>query len=142
MRLEIQKGKLGICKDILEELPVRGGTKSRHRTRIVKIIKNQMDEVEEQRIEIATEYANKDEKGNPIIVDGYYDLTSDDLVEVNRAYKELMGEMFIISGDNEQEYLKTLKEVLLSSNEVYEGERAQVYDDMCSSLEESDKEEE
>ena len=59
---------------------------------IAKNVKNLAEEhadYEKQRIKLCEEFANKDKDGNPVSVDGKYDIPNDSLKEFNDAVNEL-----------------------------------------------------
>lgn len=133
MKLKLKKGNLKEYSDILYELPLKG-TESRHRTKLIKIINSEIEEVDQQRIELAKEYSQKDKDGAAIVEEGIYKV--EDLENFRKSIADLYNEDLIVGNENEQDMLKGVKKALLNSNEVYEGKEAMTYDYLCSQLEE------
>lgn len=118
--------------DLFFNLPLKG-KQSRHRTKFIKLLREQLKEVEEQRKQLNEEFAKKDEEGNPIIKDGYYVIG--DMDEFRKEYNELMNEELVIDGGNHQEMLITIKAILLNCDEYFSGEQAEVYNYLCEQFE-------
>lgn len=121
---------------ITEEL---SGKFSRMRTRFVKLAQKQIDQIEQERIELVKNYAEKDEHDNPIILTHENGSTSykvNDMEGFNVEYAELMNEVYIIDEtDERREMLECVKHVVLNTIKMFKGQEALDYDRWCDIVE-------
>lgn len=132
MKIKIQNKYLLPSINLLYDLSLKG-KESRHRTRFIKLLQEQLKEVEEERKQLAEEFSRKDKNGKPIIEDNKYVLENEK--EFYKEYNELMDEEFIIEGANHEETLKTVKKILLECEVAFSGQDAMVYDYLCEQFE-------
>lgn len=135
MKIKIQNKYLLPSINLLYDLSLKG-KESRHRTRFIKLLQEQLKEVEEERKQLAEEFSRKDKNGKPIIEDNKYVLENEK--EFYKEYNELMDEEFIIEGANHEETLKTVKKILLECEVAFSGQDAMVYDYLCEQFEKGD----
>lgn len=134
MKVEIENRYLGQAISLLFDLPLRG-KQSRHRTKFVNLLREQLKEVEGGRIELVKEFAEKDERGEPIVNGNQYKILEENKEEFNKEINELYKEKFFIEGGNYQDMLKTMKAVLLDCDQVFSGQQAEIYDYLCDQFE-------
>lgn len=132
MKIKIQNKYLLPSINLLYDLSLKG-KESRHRTRFIKLLQEQLKEVEEERKQLAEEFSRKDKNGKPIIEDNKYVLENEK--EFYKEFNELMDEEFIIEGANYEETLKTVKTILLECEVAFSGQDAMVYDYLCEQFE-------
>lgn len=132
MKIKIQNKYLLPSINLLYDLSLKG-KESRHRTRFIKLLQEQLKEVEEERKQLAEEFSRKDKNGKPIIEDNKYVLENEK--EFYKEFNELMDEEFIIEGANHEETLKTVKTILLECEVAFSGQDAMVYDYLCEQFE-------
>ncbi|WAA10339.1 DUF1617 family protein [Fervidibacillus albus] len=132
MEVKIENRYLKPSIELLFNLPLRG-KESRQRTKFIKRLQKRLEEVENDRIELAREYAKIDEKGNPIVKHDRYDIG--DVKSFEKELNELYNEKMVIDGGDSEEMLKTVKEVLLNCNKEFSGSEAIVYDYLCDQFE-------
>lgn len=132
MKIKIQNKYLLPSINLLYDLSLKG-KESRHRTRFIKLLQEQLKEVEEERKQLAEEFSRKDKNGKPIIEDNKYVLENEK--EFYKEFNELMDEEFIIEGANHEETLKTVKKILLECEVAFSGQDAMVYDYLCEQFE-------
>ncbi|UOQ85699.1 DUF1617 family protein [Gracilibacillus salinarum] len=134
MQVTIENGKLGQAVSLLFELSLKG-KQSRHRTKFINKLSERLKEVDQQRVELAKEHAKKDEEGEPIMIeDGKrYDIEDENAFQ--KDLKELYEEQLVIDGGDNEEMLKTLRNVLLNCEEVFRGTDAVIYDYLCDQFE-------
>lgn len=132
MKIKIQNRYLLPSINLLYDLSLKG-KESRHRTRFIKLLQEQLKEVEEERKQLAEEFSRKDKNGKPIIEDNKYVLENEK--EFYKEFNELMDEEFIIEGANHEETLKTVKKILLECEVAFSGQDAMVYDYLCEQFE-------
>jgi len=132
MIVKIENGRLGQAIDLLFNLSLKG-KQSRHRTKFIKLLAQRLKEVEEQRIELAKEHAEKNEKGEPKVSDDQFEIK--DKQAFAKDIKELYEEELIIEGGNHQDTLNTVKEILLNCEEEFSGQQADVFDYLCEQFE-------
>lgn len=146
MKVEIKNLYLRPAIDMFFSFAFKGknkGTKSRHRTKFIKLLNEQFKDVEKQRLELVKEYAKLDDEGEPISKNGKYQFPSDEIQEeFDKEVNEMYQENFVIEGGNNEKVLKTVKEILLVDCEkedfdkVFVGAEATVYDYLCEQFEE------
>jgi hypothetical protein len=132
MIVKIKNKYLGQGIDLLFNLSLKG-KKSRHRTKLIRKMQERFKEVEQQRLELAKEHAQKDEEDNPIIKDNVYKM--EDKAAFNKDYQELLDEKLVLDSGDDQEMLKTMKNVLLNCDKEFSGQQAVVYDALCDAFE-------
>jgi len=132
MILKIENRRLGQAIDLLFNLSLKG-KQSRHRTKLIKLLSERLKEVEDQRIELAKEHSNKDEKGEPKVIDDKFDIK--DLEAFKKDLEELYDEEIVIEGGDYHGMLKTVKEILLNCDVELSGPQADIYDYLCEQFE-------
>ncbi|MDQ0254935.1 putative RNase H-like nuclease (RuvC/YqgF family) [Evansella vedderi] len=134
MQVKIENAKLGQAADLLFNLSLKG-KQSRHRTKFIKVLNERLKEVEEQRVQLAKEHSRIDDKGEPQVVDGKFDIMV--MEDFQKDLKELYKEELVIEGGDAQGMLKTVKDILLKSLEdkEWEGQEAVIYDYLCDQFE-------
>lgn len=139
MRVEIENRYLKQAFDLLFKLSLRG-KQSRHRTRFIKLLNERFIQIEEERKQLAEEFAEKDENGQPIIEDGRYKIVGDNIEQFRKEFEDLMSEKFVIEGGDFEETLEVVRDILLNCDEYFSGEQAFVYDYLCEQFEKGDEE--
>ncbi|MCU9614071.1 DUF1617 family protein [Caldibacillus lycopersici] len=132
MKVELENRKLEQAANLLFHLALKG-KQSRHRTKFIKLLQARIEEVEEQRIQLAKEHSNLDEEGNPIVKNNKFDIK--DLDAFSKDLEELYDEKMVIEGGDYTSMLKTLKEVLLTCEVEFSGKEAVLYDYLCEQFE-------
>lgn len=61
-------------------------------SKLVKALSKELEEYEAQRKKLCEEYSKKDDEGKPIVKDGNYDITLDDLKIINEELEKLRNE--------------------------------------------------
>ena len=139
MIVKIENRYLQQAISLLFDLPLRG-KQSRHRTKFIKLLQNRLKEVEEERVQLAKEYAEKDENGNPIVENNRYKIAEKYKEEFFKEFEALMSEELVIEGENFKETLEVVRDILLNCDEYFSGEQAFVYDYLCEQFEKGDEE--
>lgn len=135
MQIKIKNHLLEQPIGLLFNLELKG-KQSRHRTKFIKRLDTALKEVKEGHEQLLKEHSNKDEEGNPIVIDNRYDIKN--VEEFNKDFKELYDEEFIIDSPADDEMLKTVKDILLNCEESFSGAQASVYDELCDIFENAD----
>lgn len=139
MQLKIKNSLVEGAMELLFNLELRG-KQSRHRTKFIKRLNEQLTEIKEQRMDLVKEHSNLDEEGNPIVIDNLYDIV--DLDAFNKDVAELFAEELIISSPVDDEMLKTIKQILDECDVAFSREQAIVYDELCEAFDTAFAEEE
>ena len=139
MIVRIENRYLKPSIDLLFNLSLRG-KQSRHRTRFIKLLNERFVQVEEERKQLAEEFAEKDEDGKPIVENDRYKIVGDNREQFQKEFEELMSEEFVIEGENFKETLEVVRDILLNCDEYFSGEQAFVYDYLCEQFEKGDEE--
>ena len=138
MIVRIENRYLKPSIDLLFNLSLRG-KQSRHRTRFIKLLNERLVQVEEERKQLAEEFAEKDEDGKPIVEDDRYKIVGENRGQFQKEFEGLMSEDFVIEGENFQETLEVVRDILLNCDEYFSGEQAFVYDYLCEQFEKGDE---
>ena len=110
------------------------GTECRNRNKFVKRLLAQAQTADQERINILKGLAVKDEKGEPIIKDGNFDL-GENRAEFEKQYRELMNEEFIVDNlESTKEELATIKKLVLESKIDLNYADGEVYGQICEEL--------
>lgn len=141
MEFKIENGKIAGAINLLSKLSLKG-KQSRHRSKMIKDLNAQLQDVAEQEKVLLKDHCRLDEKGEPKKTeDGlHWDVKDIDAFAADR--KDLYEEKFILEGGNAWGYLGTVKEVLLESELEWSGEEAAIYDYLCDEFEKEEAEEE
>ncbi len=134
MKVEIENGKLAAAINFMYDLKL-ARKQSRMRRRLIKLMSERLQEVEEERKELLKEHSHKDENGEPIVKEnGNYDVK--DIVAFSNDLKELYAEKMVIEGGDNREMLYTVKHILKKfEDEEYEGQESEIYDYLCDQFE-------
>ncbi|MFP7202220.1 hypothetical protein SFC08_14715 [Lysinibacillus halotolerans] len=139
MEIRIKNGLLEGAMELLFNLELRG-KQSRHRTKFIKRLNEQLTEVKEQKMDLIKEHSNLDEEGNPKIIGDVYDII--DLDAFNRDIAELAAEELIFTSPVDEEMIKTIKQILDDCDVALSGQQAVVYDELCEAFDTAFAEEE
>ena len=134
MKIAIENAKLGQVHDLLFNLPLMG-KRSRHRTRLMKIVENRIKEVADQERQLLKEHCNLGKDGEPKTIDNGKRWDVKDLEAFATDKRELYEEELIVEGGNYHEMLKTLKPTLLECEVEWQGQQAFIYDYLCEQFE-------
>lgn len=117
------------------------GKQSRMRTRLAKLLDERSRLVDEERLEILKELAEKDENGQPKqetdeAGNTIYVLSDEAKEKFNAEYAELMDEDCVIEETEERrDMLLTVKEAVLNCDMKFKGQDALLYDRYCEIVE-------
>lgn len=115
------------------------GKQSRMRTKIVKILNERSTEIDNDRIELAKEYAMKEEDGTPItetLENGQTVYKMENRYAFDHQYGLLMREeLIIVDSPDKQDMLDTVKDAILNTNQIFSGQQALEYDRWCEIVE-------
>ncbi|NWO12415.1 hypothetical protein [Virgibacillus sp.] len=121
MKIKINKIKLIDSINILDELPLKG-LKSIHRSRLREKLTSELERVIKEEKQLKKDYSNVDEKGEPIINDGYYDIR--DMDNFQKVLSEFYQETIIIDDNNDEVYLESVKGALEDADVQWSGKKA------------------
>lgn len=113
-KLKLENSQLAGFASWLNELNL-DGAQSRERTRIVKMMANRIEEIEDFRLEILNKYSEKDENGkNKMNEDGKSVMLVDDKKDkFIEEIKDLYAEEYTFNIDAHQ--LRVLKDIVLNT---------------------------
>lgn len=132
MKITLNNALLKPTAEMLYSLPLKGKI-SRQRSRIVRAINEHIKEVEQQRVDIAEEHAEKGSDGKPLIQNKNYVIL--DMMAFNRDVDELYKECTTIADPNLEEPFAAIKEVLEETEQEFSGAHAEEYDALLDTLE-------
>lgn len=140
MQVKLKNATLGQVIDLLFNMSLKG-KESRHRSQFIRVLDEQLKEVEKQEKELLKEHCHLDEEGNPKTVEKeegtYWDVKDVKAFAADKT--ELYEEEFVIEGGNAYGMLKTLKNVLLNTDVAFSGREAVLYDYLCEQFEKNDE---
>lgn len=136
MELRIKNKNVQKTITLLFDLPLRG-KQSRHRSKLVKILQKNLEEVAEQEQELLKEHCHLDEYGEPktLFEGAVWDAKDPEAFAKDRD--EFYNEEIIIAGAANEEVLKTVRRILDECEKEFSGEEANLYDELYDQLEEA-----
>jgi hypothetical protein len=134
MNFKIENSKIAGTINLLSKLSLKG-KQSRHRSKMIKDLNSHLKDVAEQEQELLKEHCYLDENDEPKKTSDGQNWDVKDVKSFVKDRNELYEEIFVLEGGNVTGYLKTVKEVLLDSNEEWSGSEAELYDYLCDELE-------
>lgn len=115
------------------------GRESRERTKFIETLAEQMKENDAVRIEILKKYADKDESGEPVVVNeekgAHYSVSDDKMPEFAAEMNAYLDEDFVVEGEGNRQRLKVLKDVIINTDTKIAPEVAAEYDKWCEAFE-------
>lgn len=111
---------------------------SRHRTKFIKSLSEQWQEVSTDEEEIAKQYCHLDDEGTPKKIEEngrqMWDMKDGESLNFAKDRNDLYRETYIIDGANNQETLKIIAKILVNLDAELSGQQADIYDDLCEQL--------
>lgn len=127
--------------EFLLELKLKG-RQSRMRTRLVRLLQERLDLINEERNDLLMDYATKDEDGNIVKEtddDGEEYISLENGTEYNSEIQKLMLEEFILEETGEVKVIiDEVREIVLNTDMEFSGEEALAYDRWCDILDDSE----
>jgi len=133
LKVEIENHLLNETIEFFFKMELTNGKQSRHRTRFVKLLNDNLERVAEEQDALIKEHCHLDEQGNPKQTEeGQYDFKDFEAFINDRT--ELYEEKVIIDDSNSQVMLMTIRDIL----DNYEGElserKAVLYEHLCEAF--------
>jgi|SRR3990167_28386 len=146
-----QGGKVESFYEWLIKLKLHG-KQSRARSRFVKMITERTREIDEERIKLAEQYSEKNKEGKVIYLTAKKDkdgkdvettnkqeaasVKISDLIAFNKDYADYLNEDLTLDITPEtQETIYGVRDILLNTEEEFEGVMAMRYDEICEAFE-------
>ncbi len=119
------------------------GNESRQRSRFIEIMKERLEEIDKERIQMAEKNSKKDKDGKPIKIESEkgssYDLSKEGLKLFQEEYNTYLNEEYIIDIlEGNKEKVRKVKELLLNSTIPVIETDAILYNEICKVFEEVD----
>lgn len=122
------------------------GKKSRARTRFLKIIGERIKEINEERVKLLEDNAFKNKKGEVLLIDKDGKETIEknkgvkykmkDEMKYQKEYFDYINEDYVIDvSPANQETIYGVRDIVLDSEEEFNGRMASLYEEICSSFE-------
>lgn len=124
MQLKFKNQELAPAQKFLNEMTVTGVQQNIARVRLVTLIGDKLKEVEEDRMTAIKQFARLDENGNPKTKGNNYDVPENKMPFLTKAVRDLQEAESMITIDDYQPQIKSLREVLLNYNEPLKGQEA------------------
>lgn len=140
MNVTIKNAQLGQAISLLFDLSLKA-KKSRQRTKFVKLLNERLEEVRGQEKELLKEHCELDESGEPLKTEDGKGFQAKDTVAFMKDQQELYEEQLIVDGVENQEMLRTMKQILEECDEEFSGKEAMTYDYLYGQFEISKEEE-
>ena len=144
MALVLQNYQLIAIGSLLKDIPLKN-QESRMRSRFINILNDRLEQLNIEKQVLQEEYAERDEEGKVIkgFENGNEFIRVTEPFELNKAVKSLMDEEFHIDLTSENKKIfSTVLKVLEKTEKEFVDFEAQVYDLICTKLEELNLEQE
>lgn len=138
MLFSIENGSINSVIGFLGEVSLTGRA-SRGRTKLLQLLEPKIKDLGEFQEELVNKYVQVDEGGNPKMIEDGSDLLYKDeesAVQYIGEFMELVSDVSSIDVSEYQPEMKSLLNGLLDYNGELSGQRAAIYDLICSKLEE------
>ena len=125
MQLKLKNNQLKSLTEFINSLTFNTGSAHIAQARIVTLMTNKYKELDEDRIELVTQYANKDDNGDAVILDnGTADMTEDNHAKFNDEYKELFDSDTVIDLTEYEDKVHQLQSALENYNRDLTGDQS------------------
>lgn len=125
MKLTIKNNQLKSLTEFINSLTFNTGSAHIAQARIVILMTNKYKELDEDRIELVNQYANKDDNGDAVILDnGTADMTEDNHAKFNDEYKELFDSDTVIDLTEYEDKVHQLQSALENYNRDLTGDQS------------------
>ena len=113
------------------------GEERRARTKFAEIVRAKLQEIEDARIDLLKQYAEKNDKGELIIKeDKNYDLSQENLEKFNEEYRKYLDEMWVIDIlPSNKVNLKMIRDIMKKSNKQYQTAEGEIFDRLLDEFE-------
>src|SRR3990167_978616 len=115
---------------------------TRERTRFIKSCSYVVEEMEARRIEMIKKYCNKDDKGEPIMLDNdgvmEFDFEDDKKELFKKEYEEFAKEEVNITQDNNKSKFQSIRDILANTSFEFKGILADEYNSWCEAFDSID----
>lgn len=140
MELKLKNLMLVPTHNFLQKLELKG-KQSRARTKLTKLIYDQVATLSDSEVTLADEYGQTNADGKIIRNDNGMALISEDkLAEYNKEHTALLNETAEINGATYTEHLDDCRKFLEEYDQELSGKDADVYDNLLDAIEEQEKE--
>ena len=125
MQLKLKNNQLKSLTEFINSLTFNTGSAHIAQARIVTLMTNKYKELDEDRIELVNQYANKDDNGDAVILDnGTADMTEDNHAKFNDEYKELFDSDTVIDLTEYEDKVHQLQSALENYNRDLTGDQS------------------
>ena len=125
MQLKLKNNQLKSLTEFINSLTFNTGSAHIAQARIVTLMTNKYKELDEDRIELVNQYANKDDNGDAVILDnGTADMTEDNHAKFNDEYKELFDSDTVIDLTEYEDKVHQLESALENYNRDLTGNQS------------------
>ena len=125
MKLTLKNNQLKSLTEFINSLTFNTGSAHIAQARIVTLMTNKYKELDEDRIELVNQYANKDDNGDAVILDnGTADMTEDNHAKFNDEYKELFDSDTVIDLTEYEDKVHQLQSALENYNRDLTGDQS------------------
>ncbi len=116
------------------QMPLHG-MQSRMRTKFLKLIRPQYESAIDKRKDILAKFADKDEKKKPILENGLYKISDENMEKAREAVgKHLDQEDEYVMGKNEKEIFKAMKAILHEMKTPLSAAEGEIYASLMDKL--------
>jgi hypothetical protein len=134
MKLEIGYRELSGVISVLDKLKLNG-LKSVHKTRLARQLREHLDRIAEEQLEIQKDYFELDEDDMPIVKNE----TCKDIKGYNEEINKFLDEKVVIDSGDSQVMLKSIKNSLEESDVEWENRDAYSHEYLYTALEKGDQ---
>lgn len=137
MKIAIKKKEIASTIEFLYDIKLKG-KESRHRSRFVKLLKDRLNDLAQDEKNLLIEFTGQDKDGEPLRDEkGEYAL--EDIKGFREEQNTLLNELIVFEGEDYQDMLKTVKNIVLEYDGELSGQAAEFHNFLCELFENADK---
>lgn len=118
MQIKFKNSDLENIVTMLNGLTIKGASINRARFSALKLLNDQLKDLNEFKKQLVDQYAEKDKDGNPRVEDNQYSFTGDNAVKFQSEFNKMMAETVKLTIDDYSDKFKALYDYL----NKYDGE--------------------
>lgn len=135
MQIKLKNSDLENIVTMLNGLTIKGAAINRARYSVLKLLNNQLEDLNEFKKQLVNQYAVQDKNGQPLVEDDQYSFKGNNAVKFQSEFNTLMNENVKITIDDYNDQFKKLYHYLNSYDEELTGASAYAFGAFLDELE-------
>ncbi|GAX04650.1 hypothetical protein IWT140_02293 [Secundilactobacillus pentosiphilus] len=135
MQIKFKNNDLDNIVSMINDLTIKGASINRARFSVLKLLNNQLEDLNEFKKQLIDQYADKDKEGNPLVEDNQYSFTGGNAIKFQNEFNTLMAEEVKITIDDYSNQFKKLYDYLNSYDKELTGASAYAFGAFLDELE-------